>query len=570
VLETSASHRGAATLRALPLVFLALAIGALWFVLCRYLSSEWRFNDQYSYGWFVPFFVAYLFWLRWEDRPQKSQISNLKSQIGATLIISAALVLLPVRLFEVANPDWRPLGWLHTGAVVAITLAIIYSAGGRSWLRHFAFPTAFIFVAVPWISAIETPIVQGLMRVVASVAAETVSLFGVPAQVQGNIIRLSTGTVGVNEACSGVRSLQTSIMIGLLFGELKRLTVSRRVALVVIAIAIALFANFLRALFLVLIAARENLAAVGKWHDFAGYAIVALVFLGTMLIARQFGGTGSLRAVGYEPEAVPSKKKVDNTEVVPPPITDHRLPITDHVSPLLLLVAFLLIIEVGVESWYRFHERDMPPTPHWSIKWPENAPGFRELPIDEDVRATLRFDQGRETTWTSADNPSSPPSRCFLFFFRWNPGGSSVVRARAHRPDICLPSAGWTQLEQGRIRNVAIENHLTLPFHEVQFKNARNNAVAHTYFCLQEDRQTNEQRTDLALPPGVQPDWSLPARCRAVRNGVRNMGQQVVEFVVLSSADTPAAAAKTDFARVLQELIVPASRQQRDDFHVVR
>src|SRR5438105_5258701 len=60
-----ASHRDAAT----TFLFLALALGTLWFVCCRHLSEEWRFNEQYSYGWFVPFFVGYLFWLRWEDRP---------------------------------------------------------------------------------------------------------------------------------------------------------------------------------------------------------------------------------------------------------------------------------------------------------------------------------------------------------------------------------------------------------------------------------------------------------------------------------------------------------------------
>src|SRR6476661_4121705 len=47
----------------------ALALGALWFVLCRQLSGEWSVNEQYSYGWFVPFFTIFLFWLRWEDRP---------------------------------------------------------------------------------------------------------------------------------------------------------------------------------------------------------------------------------------------------------------------------------------------------------------------------------------------------------------------------------------------------------------------------------------------------------------------------------------------------------------------
>ena len=50
---------------ALPL----LLFGALWFVLCRQLSGEWLVNEQYNYGWFVPFFALYLFWLRWQDRP---------------------------------------------------------------------------------------------------------------------------------------------------------------------------------------------------------------------------------------------------------------------------------------------------------------------------------------------------------------------------------------------------------------------------------------------------------------------------------------------------------------------
>ena len=60
------------------LIFAALRVvttrnpvfAALWLVLCRHLSGEWAINEQYNYGWFVPFFCAYLFWLRWEDRPE--------------------------------------------------------------------------------------------------------------------------------------------------------------------------------------------------------------------------------------------------------------------------------------------------------------------------------------------------------------------------------------------------------------------------------------------------------------------------------------------------------------------
>src|SRR4051794_13739342 len=94
---------------------------ALWFVLCRHLSGEWSVNEQYNYGWFVPLFAAYLFWLRWAGRPGKVE-SRRAAERGArsdsefrrpVLLLSTSafllvlLLLLPLRLFEVANPDWR-------------------------------------------------------------------------------------------------------------------------------------------------------------------------------------------------------------------------------------------------------------------------------------------------------------------------------------------------------------------------------------------------------------------------------------------------------------------------------
>ena len=205
------------------LISLGLAFGGLWFICCRHLSAEWSYNEQYNYGWFVPFFALYLFWLRWEDRP-KSEVVRQRSGLGAFVAVTAFLLflLLPIRLIEVANPDWRPLSWAHALVVVSLTLLLIGWIGGRPWLRHFAFPVLFFLVSVPWPSGIEQPIIQGLMPTVANIATGVLSLFGIPAEVQGNLIHINGGVVGVNEACSGVRSLQTSLMIGLLFGELNR------------------------------------------------------------------------------------------------------------------------------------------------------------------------------------------------------------------------------------------------------------------------------------------------------------------------------------------------------------
>src|SRR4029077_5183333 len=302
------SIQGLPVWKALTLVF----FGALWLFLCRHLSGEWSVNEQYNYGWFVPFFSGLLFWLRWEDKPnlqsrgqirhwtdspwRRSEVRSAGGRIrrgesqSANFRISAAafcclLLLLPLRLFEIGNPDWRPLGWLHAAVVVTLTFLITWVAGGPSWLRHFAFPVAFIFVAVPWVTPIEAPVIQGMMRVIAATVSETLNLFGIPTQLAGNSIRVSSGLVGVSEACSGVRSLQTSLMIGLLLGEVKRLSIGRRVMLVAGAVTIAIAANFCRAFFLVWVAATKSISATDRWHDFAGYSIVAAVFIGSLTLA---------------------------------------------------------------------------------------------------------------------------------------------------------------------------------------------------------------------------------------------------------------------------------------------
>ncbi len=324
------------------------------------------------------------------------------------------------------------------------------------WLRHFAFPVAFIFVAVPWPTLVETPVIQGLMRIVAHVAAEAAMLLGIPAQVEGNLIRVSTGLVGVNEACSGIRSLQTSLMIGLLFGELKRLSVLRRVALVAGAVAIALFANFLRAVFLVTVAATKNISEVTRWHDVAGYTIIALVFVGTMGLAYLLG-TSEIRNQKSE-------------------IRDQQSVVSSQwsvVSSRFLAAAlcWLFFAEIGTAAWYRVHETNLVSAARWSVQWPEQAPNFRKLKIDPEIRGVLRFDEGEAAAWTLTSPSSSENARyakasgtqvngsrentisCLLYVFRWKPGRNSALLANLHRPDVCLPASGWTQVADDGVRN---------------------------------------------------------------------------------------------------------------------
>jgi exosortase len=567
---------------ALSVLFLA----ALWFGLCKELSSEWSVNEQYNFGWFVPFFALYLFWLRWQDRPapevkgQKSEVRHGESVlwrirsrtlIAAAIAIISLLLLMPVRLFEIANPEWRLLAWVHAGVVVTLTLLVIWCAGpaGAGWLRHFAFPVVFIFIAVPWPTAVETPIIQGLMRVVARIAAEAAMLLGTPAQVEGNLIRVTNGLVGVNEACSGIRSFQTSLMIGLLFGELKRLPVLRRVALVASAVAIALLANFIRAVFLVRIAATENLSEVGRWHDIAGYSIIALVFVGTMGLAYLLGTSGTRD----------QKSEIrDQT-----PHSAIRIP----QSGIIFALCWLLFVEIGSAAWYRLHERNLVSGIRWSVRWPEQAPNFRRLKINEEIRAALRFDKGEAAAWTMGQVGSAlradrtPRSgvptdtiACSLFAFRWNPGKNSALLANLHRPDVCLPASGWTQVADDGVRNYPVTGAFELPFRHFEFQRSFEGSppqTAHAFYCLSEDRAASPSTSrDGASAPGMsgnRSEWTRAERFRAVLDGRRHLGQQVIEAIFISNEPFSAAEAESHMRDLVRDAVVLRERNLTTNAH---
>jgi len=528
-------------------VFFAL----LWLGLWRQLSGEWSINDQYGYGWFVPFFAIILFWLRLEGRPpgRPPTPTRQSSSLQFGIIAVALILLFPIRLFEIANPDWRPLSWLHAICVVTVTLAFLWSAGGVSWLRHFAFPVAFTLIAVPWVSPLEGPIVQGLMRVVAAISTELVALFGIPAQLEGNLIRIPNGLVGVNEACSGVRSLQTSLMIGLLFGELKRLSIFRRVMLVFAAAAIAFFGNCARAFFLVWIAATRNIATANSWHDFAGYGIVAAVFIGSLLAATLLGRRQKSEVRSRRPEG-----------------NNSRFEIRDSKFAAAALV-WLVLVEFAAAGWYRAHESSLVASTRWDVKWPQTAPNFRDVRIDEQVQNILRFDHGQAAAWrlpaldsTNDGSSATRPLICTVYFFRWKAGTNSALLANLHRPDVCLPAVGWGQTADTGVKDYPVTPNLSLPFRHFEFRDGARGQptqqIAHAFYCLWEDRvpasAATSQLPQLASAPSA---WTRDERVRAVLEGRRHPGQQVMELIIQGRDATGSDEIERLFASEIPSLI---------------
>jgi exosortase len=264
---------------------IVLTIAALvWLPVLLRCSIEWSLNAQYYYGWAVPLLAAYL---AYERLSAAGPLGCCRHPVLAALWI--ALFALPqpiVRLVGEANSDWRLVSWMMAGSATGISGGLYYLAGGWPCVRRFAFPTLFLLVSVPWPTWAESLLVQGMMQLNAQLSAEFVSLCGVPAIANGNVIELPTGMLGVNEACSGIRSLQSTLMASIFLGGLYQLPMFGRFALVIVGVGMAFVLNIVRTVFLSWQGAFHGIAATEKWHDSAGFAILGVVLVCLWLISQ--------------------------------------------------------------------------------------------------------------------------------------------------------------------------------------------------------------------------------------------------------------------------------------------
>ena len=488
-----------------------VAFGALWYLLLAHLSQFWAIEPEYSYGWLVPFLSGYLFLSDWRSRPNATVPT---SRIPRWIFCIAAFALWPTWLVGQANPDWRVISWLLAFETISICLCAAYLVGGRAWFRHFGFTVCLILTAVPWPEELHRTVIHGLTTLSTTFTVGVLNGLQIHAVQRGNVIELATGAIGIEEACSGIQSLQASVMLSLFLGQLYRGSILRRTALVFCAGLAAFACNFGRTLALSMIGAKQGIDAISAWHDLLGYAVLTVCFLLVWGIARVICGPLAIRAT-----AAPS------TPVVYP----YRM--------IVGLGAWVLFTIVGTEVWYRANETTE--TLHWSFKWPVDKQTFAEIPITSFEAKSLLFDEGRGAEWTNEDS-----SHWVAYFFRWARGPSwSRILARGHRPEVCFSAAGSKLCEDHGTITVQTKG-CSIPFHAMDFED--DGGKEYVFFCVWEDGAKNSG-------PRSEDRWSQIIRLRSVLLGQRNLGQQTLE-IVISGVDSPKAA-EAVFRREVASLI---------------
>jgi exosortase/archaeosortase family protein len=422
---------------------------------------------------------------------------------------------------------------------------------------------------VAWPPGIEIPLIQGLTRANVATTIECVGWLGIPAAQHGNVIEVGTGMVGVNEACSGIRSFQTSIMISLFMGEFYRLNLRRRLLLLPAGFIAAFFFNVCRTSLLVLVASKKGIAAIESWHDPAGVTITIactlVLWLVAALLFKKKLKTEILKAeIGDKVEDAKLKAELGDQKsedsgpisafqlsesqllksqrsVVSGQMSESRSPISafqfsafQRLSFALLL--WLISVQAGVELWYRSHELRSAKSPEWTLRWPPKTPSFREVVIPAITWGMLKYDEGHCGTWVSEDN-----LEWTMYSFKWLPGKIAASSARSHTPDVCLTAAGKALRPIADNRCPITVGSLVLPFRRYEFD--ENGRTIQVFHCLWEDHAPS-QYFEHDAKSGM-----MALRINAVLEGRRNLGQRSIEIMVSGIED-----AKTAQAAVASQL----------------
>lgn len=234
------------------------------------LFDVWSNNEDYSHGFFVIPISLYIAW----GKRDEILIATLKSSwVGLPLLICGAFAYLVALLVR-----FHSLTYL---SMMMIIVGILLFLGGWRLIKILFLPVVFLLFMFPIPTAYYILITNPLKLMITKISMNLIYLLGIPVYREGNILYLATTSLEVAEACSGIRSLYSYLMLGCLFAYLSDRMLSK-VVLVVSTFPLAILVNIIRVTGTGILANYYGSAvAQGFFHEFTGFALfgVGLVVL---------------------------------------------------------------------------------------------------------------------------------------------------------------------------------------------------------------------------------------------------------------------------------------------------
>jgi exosortase len=260
----------------LPYAGIALLLVVLYHRVAVKLVYDWYTIPDYSHGFLVPFFAAFLVW----DKRKILKTTPIEQTWSGLALIVFSIMVLILGVYGVE---------LFTARMSFILLltGLIATFFGWAMVRALRFPLLVLVLAIPFPAILFNRITFPLQLLASRIASDILPLLGVPTLHEGNVIELPIMKLEVAEACSGIRSLMSLFTLAVFYGYFLEKTTKRRVILALASIPIAVTANVARIVGTGLcVQYWDPDKALGFFHEFSGWVMFVVSLACLYLVHR--------------------------------------------------------------------------------------------------------------------------------------------------------------------------------------------------------------------------------------------------------------------------------------------
>ncbi len=257
------------------------------------MVSIWERSETFAHGFLI---APISLWLIWRNR---------HAYVGLVPHPDfRALPFIAIAGFMWLLSEMAAVSVVSQFALVTMLVLIVPGILGLPITRKMIFPLLFLFFAVPF-GEFTLPV---LMEWTAKMTILGLRWSGVPVYQEGLRFVIPSGNWSVVEACSGVRYLIASLVVGTLYAYLNYYSLKRRLIFIGASFVVPIIANWIRAYMIVMLGHLSgNKIATGVDHliygwIFFGVVIMILFWIGARWredeIPEEGGGVnGALRAI---------------------------------------------------------------------------------------------------------------------------------------------------------------------------------------------------------------------------------------------------------------------------------
>ncbi|MEP2102406.1 MAG: exosortase V [Parasphingorhabdus sp.] len=252
-------------------ILLAVGLVAIIIPTMMFVSQESWSQETGAHGPIVLFTGLWLLRRRW-------LVAKPFMVPGPTLpILLLATICLPLFLFARITQIVEIEGYL----MYSLVLIALYSLVGRNAMKLMWFPLFYMLFVFPPPDTLIALITQPLKILISQAAISFLHMLGYPIGGAGVMIQIGQYQLLVAAACSGLNSLVSLSAISLFYIYIRHQADWRyAVLLSTMIIPVAIIANFIRVLILILLTYYSGEAAAqGFMHNFAGITMFMIAVL---------------------------------------------------------------------------------------------------------------------------------------------------------------------------------------------------------------------------------------------------------------------------------------------------